>query len=113
MPTVFVIGEDWNLRSLVRAELREHGVDALGMDSADDAGRAIAAGPMPSAMVLDLTSMRGNLAAFEPLAKRIPVIVVMSPGAPAPAWAAAVMPRPVTVGDVVSRVEAILKGLAA
>jgi len=40
MPTVFVIGEDWTLRSLVRAELREHGIAALGMASPDEAAQA-------------------------------------------------------------------------
>ncbi len=113
MPAVFVIGEDWNLRSLVRAELREHGVEALGMETADDAGRTIAAGTMPSAVVLDLTSLRGDVAALETLARRVPVVAVTSPGASAPAWAATVLTRPVTVGDVVARVESILKGLAA
>ena len=113
MATVFVIGEDWHLRSLVRAQLREHGIEALGMESADDAGRAIAAGAMPSAVVLDLTALRGNVAALEPLAKRVPVLVVTSPGASAPVWAAESLTRPVTVGDVVARVESILKGMAA
>ena len=113
MPTVFVIGEDWHLRSLVRAELREHGVEALGLESADDAGRIIAAGTMPSVVVLALTSLRGNIAALEPLARRVPILVVTSPGASAPPWAAATLPRPVTVGDVVARIESMLKGLAA
>ena len=113
MPTVFVIGEDWNLRSLVRAELREHGVEALGLETADDAGRTIAAGTMPSAVVLDLISLRGNVAALEPLARRVPMIVVTSPGTSAPPWAAATLARPVTVGEIVARVETILKGMAA
>ncbi|HEV8385258.1 MAG TPA: hypothetical protein VGQ11_10340, partial [Candidatus Acidoferrales bacterium] len=113
MPTVFVIGEDWNLRSLVRAELREHGVEALGMETADEAARAIAAGAMPSTIVLDLTFLRGEVAQLEPLAKRVPVLVVTSAGASAPPWAAAALSRPVTVGDVVAHVESLLKGLAA
>ena len=113
MPTVFVIGEDWTLRSLVRAELREHGIEALGMETLDDAARAIAAGAMPSAVVLDLASLRGEASKLEPLAKRIPVVVVTPSNSAAPAWAAATLSRPVTVGDVVARVEMILKGLAA
>jgi DNA-binding response OmpR family regulator len=113
MPTVFVIGEDWHLRSLVRAELREHGVEALGLETVDDAARTVAAGTMPSAVVLDLASLRGDSSKLEPLARRVPVIVVTSPGASAPPWAAATLARPVSVGDVVARVESILKGLAA
>ena len=113
MATVFVIGEDLTLRSLVRAELREHGIEALGMETVDEATRTIAAGAMPSAVVLDLASLRGDASTLEPLAKRVPVVVVTSPNSSAPAWAAAVLSRPVTVGDVVARVEMILKGLAA
>lgn len=113
MPTVFVIGEDWSLRSLVRAELREHGVEALGMEIVDDAARAMAAGTMPSAIVLDATSLRGELSQLEPLARRVPVVVVLSPASPAPAWAAAALCKPISVGDVVACVENLLKGLAA
>ena len=113
MPTVFVIGEDWTLRSLVRAELREHGVEALGMESADDAVRGVAASTGPSAIVVDLTSLHGEVSALEPLARRVPVVIVASPGAPAPNWVSATLRKPVAVGDVVSCVESILKGQAA
>jgi hypothetical protein len=113
MPTVFVIGEDWTLRSLVRAELREHGVEALGMETPEEAARAAAAGTVPSAVVLDATSLGGEPAALPFLARSVPVLVVTSPGAPAPAWAAAVLRRPVRVGEIVAGVENLLKGLAA
>src|SRR5262249_58954692 len=53
MPIVFVISKDWTLRALVRAELRHAGIEALGMESVDDAGRAIAEGHAPSAIGLD------------------------------------------------------------
>lgn len=33
MIVVFVIASDWTMRTAVRAELRELGIDALGMDS--------------------------------------------------------------------------------
>ena len=113
MPTVFVIGEDWTLRSLVRAELRERGIEALGMETLEEAARAIAAGTVPSAVVLDATSLPVNPAPLEFLPRSVPVLVVTSPGAPAPAWAAAVLSKPVQVGEIVSRVENLLKGLAA
>ena len=41
MPVVFVVARDWTLRMGVRAELRELGIEALGMESAEDAGRAL------------------------------------------------------------------------
>ncbi len=131
MPTVFVIGKDWRLRSLVRAELREHGVEALGMETLDDAGRAIASGTMPTVVVIDATSDAGlklgataaekaaeEEAALRMLAKRVPVVIVAShteiaPELSAAANAAAVLYKPVSVGEVVARVEDLLKGLAA
>ena len=113
MPTVFVIGEDWTLRSLVRAELREHGIEALGMETPAEAAQAIAAGTVPSAMVLDSTPLGGAAAALEFLPRSVPVLLVTSPGAPAPAWAAAVLSKPVRVGEIVATVENLLKGLAA
>jgi DNA-binding response OmpR family regulator len=113
MPTVFVIGEDWTLRSLVRAELRERGIEALGMASPAEAAQAIATGTVPSAVVLDATPLVGTASALEFLLRSVPVLVVTLPGAPAPPWAAAVLFKPVQVGEIVSRVEDLLKGLAA
>jgi DNA-binding response OmpR family regulator len=113
MPTVFVIGEDWTLRSLVRAELRERGVEALGMASPADAAQAIATGTVPSAVVLDATPLGGESLALEFLPRSVPILLVTSPGAPAPAWAAAVLSKPVHVGEIVALVENLLKGLAA
>ena len=113
MPTVFVIGEDWTLRGLVRAELREHGIEALGMETPDDAARAVAAGTLPSAVVLDATPLGGAPDALELLPRGVPVLVVTSPGALAPPGAAAVLCKPVRVGEIVAGVENLLKGLAA
>lgn len=113
MPTVFVIGEDWTLRSLVRAELLEHGIEALGMESPDDAALVAGAGTVPSAVVLDATSPGWNAAALEFLPRSVPVLVITSAGVPAPAWAAAVLTKPVQVREIVVGVENLLKGLAA
>jgi DNA-binding response OmpR family regulator len=113
MPIVFVIGEDWTLRSLVRAELRERGVEALGMETPDEAAQAVAAGTVPSAVVLDATPLGSKTLVLEFLPRSVPVLVVTSPGAPAPAGAAAVLFKPVRVGEIVASVENLLKGLAA
>ena len=113
MPTVFVIGEDWTLRSLVRAELHERDIEALGMASPAEAAKAVAAGTVPSAVVLDATPLGSAAAALEFLPRSVPVLVVTSPGAPTPPWAAAVLSKPVQVGEIVSRVEKLLKGVAA
>ena len=122
MPTVFVISEDWILRTTVRAELRHAGVEALGMESADDAARMIARGTPPSVVVVDSTAVNATPAsrqALRNLARRVPVILVAScPGvsgeASAPLdGAAAVLYRPVRVGEIVARVQQLLAGQAA
>jgi len=115
MPIVFVIGKDWTLRATVRAELRELGVEALGMESVDDAARVLAEGMMPSAVVLEATVEDAANPALGLLAKRVPIIVVASRSEPAPALegAAAVLYRPVRVGEVVARVKRLLEGHAA
>ena len=115
MPTVFVIGEDWQLRANVRAELRDRGVEALGMESLDEAARALAQGTVPTAVVFDATTGDVSRPTLESLARRVPVIVVASrtQAAPIPESAAAVLWRPVRVAEIVAKVEEVLKGLAA
>lgn len=121
MPTIFVISRDWTLRAMVRAELRYLGVDALGMESAEDLAEALAHGKAPSAVVLDAASEAAALshpttrAALANLAKRVPLLVVASRVDPAPPLegAAAVLYRPVRVGEIVARVQQLLEGQAA
>ncbi len=119
MPTVFVISKDWTLRVTVRAELREAGIEALGMESVDDAARTLAHGNTPSAIVLDAAAEEDAApsakAALNHLAKRVPVVVVASRVEPAPPLkgAAALLYRPVRVGDIVARVKELLAGQAA
>ena len=97
---------------MLRAQLRELGVDALGMERTDDAARAIADGQMPAAVVLETSSAEKSEAMTE-LARRVPLIVVASgleridlPEA------AAIFHRPVRVGEIVARVIQALKGQA-
>jgi DNA-binding response OmpR family regulator len=115
MPTVFVIGEDWQLRATVRAELREQGVEAMGMESLDEAAQAIAQGTAPAAVVFDATTGDVSRPILESLARRVPVIVVASrtQAAPIPESVARVLWRPVRVAEIVAKVEEVLKGLAA
>lgn len=118
MPAVFVIARDWTLRVGVRAELREARIEALGLESLDDLARALAQGRLPSVIVLDADIAAGSPSgpeALANLAKRVPVIVVASRTQPAPAveGAAAVLYRPVRIGDIVARVQQVLAGQAA
>jgi DNA-binding response OmpR family regulator len=121
MPTIFVVSRDWTLRVTVRAELRHVGLDALGMESAEDVAEALAHGKAPSAVVLDAASEVAALshpasrAALTNLAKRVPLLVVASrvDQAPPLEGAAAVLYRPVRVGEIVARVQQLLEGQAA
>jgi hypothetical protein len=97
------------MRTAVRAELREMGVEALGMDSADDPDRAIASGKLPNAVVLEATEeLLGNPGIWN-LVQRAPAVLIASrtvhlslPDA------AAVFYRPVRVAEIVARVSALL-----
>jgi DNA-binding response OmpR family regulator len=115
MPTVFVVGRDWKLRASVRAELREAGVEALGMESADDLARALAGGTLPTVVVVEAGGDAATHAALTLLGKRVPLVVVASRTEPAPAveTAAAVLYRPVRVEDVVAQVKQLLQGRPA
>lgn len=117
MAIVFVIATDWQLRATVRAELRELNIDALGMDSPDDVGRALAANQMPDAIVLEATADLAANPATQNLIKRVPTIVIASRTESLPAFAPEVsdlapgsflLYRPVTVGNIVNKVRAIL-----
>lgn len=120
MAVVFVIAGDWTLRTAVRAELRESGVDALGMESTEDVGRALAAGQMPQAVVLEATAEITTDPAVQTLISRVPTVLIASrtekislPPASV-AGAAEVFYRPVRIADIVSRVREILaRGAAA
>lgn len=110
MSVVFVIARDWTLRANVRAQLRELGVQALGMDSVQDVGRAVAAGQMPSAVVLEATAGIADDDAIGDLVGRVPTVLVASRtetlNLPP---VAEVVYRPVRVGDIVERVKKLLR----
>jgi DNA-binding response OmpR family regulator len=115
MPIVYVIAEDWTLRTAVRAELRELGIEALGMDSAEDAGRALAAGQAPSVVVLEATATIAEDPAMQSLVRRTPTILLASRTEKVKLPpAAAVLHRPVSVGDIIAHVRELLqRGQAA
>lgn len=128
MTIVFVIAQDWALRVGVRAELRAAGLDARGMRSLDDAGRTVAGGDVPSVVVVEGEPLADGsseqFAAFATLARRVPVVLVDSHAYPAfpgaspdggapPICLAAVLHRPVRVGQVVAAVVKLLQGTSA
>jgi hypothetical protein len=116
MPPVFVVSRDWDLRGAVRAELRHAGVDARGMETVDDLGVAIAAGTVPSVVVVDGAELQNPVAraALENIAGQVAVLVVDSSVSPAPPLPGSqLMQRPVQVKEIVGRVLAMLRGGAA
>ncbi len=115
MSTVYVISADWTLRASVRAELREMGIEALGMETPEDAAQAAVAGKGPDVVVLEASSATTTPGALGWLARGVPVVVVASRAVPVPGIenAAAVLYRPLRVGDVVERVKALLGGTEA
>lgn len=110
MPVVFVIASEWILRTSVRAELRELGIHALGMESPDDVGRAMAAGEMPSVLVLEATLELASDPAIKKLAERVPTILIASrtERVAFPA-VAAVLYRPIRIGEIVRSVRELLQ----
>lgn len=109
MPVVFVIAEDWTLRAGVRAELRERGIEALGMESADDAGAALAANEMPAAVVLDMGARAAADPAIQKLAERAPTILIASrTEAATHLKAAKIYYRPVRIAEIVDAVIELL-----
>lgn len=115
MPVVFVIATDWKLRAAVRAELRELGVDALGMDSAEDVGWALAGGTMPAVVVLEANAGLADDPAMQSLIVKVPTILVASRTETVPLpRVAAVFYRPVRIGEIVEKVSELLaRGQAA
>jgi hypothetical protein len=115
MPVVFVIATDWKLRAAVRAELRERGIDALGIDSAEDIGRALAGGAVPAVVVLEANAELAGDPAIQGLAARVLTVLVASrTETVALPRVAAVFYRPVRIGEIVEKVNELLaRGQAA
>jgi hypothetical protein len=97
------------MRTAVRAELREKGVEALGMDLADDVGRVIASGGLPNVVVLEATSDLLGDPRIRNLVQRVTTVLIASrtvkvslPDAPA------VLYRPVRVAEIVTCVSELL-----
>jgi len=110
MPVVFVIARDWALRTSVRAELRERGIEALGMESAGEAGGAIAAGQMPSVVVIEAVSDIACDPAIRTLVERVPAILVASRTETLPLPPVdTLFYRPVRIGEIVARVQELVR----
>jgi len=106
-PIVFVVSPEWTLRTMVRAELREAGVEALGMQAASDLVDALGRGVAPSMVVIDGIELEkpATREALENMPRNIPILIVDSRIMTAPVLSSAeVLRRPIRVQDIVSRV---------
>jgi len=111
MPVVFVVSRDWTLRTALRAELRERAIDALGLETADDIGKALAQGIVPSVVVIDSAELEHELPREQiaNLAKQVAVLVIDSRVLPAPPIPSTErLERPITIGEIAARVLAHL-----
>jgi hypothetical protein len=117
MPVVFVIAEDWTLRTGVRAELRERGIAALGMDSAAEVGKTLAGGDTPGAIVLEAGTRASADPAVQRLCQSVTTFLVasrmQSREAASRGPAAKIFFRPVQIGEIVSAVLEALRGQRA
>jgi len=77
MPVVFIVSGEWDLRGAVRAELREAGIEALGMETVEDMAGTIAGGGAPSLVVLDGAQLHKAQTRQAPqnLSTRVPLLV--------------------------------------
>ena len=109
MPVVFIIAPDWTLRTALRAELRESGIDALGMDSPNDVAYARASAQIPNVVVVEATPELLDDLRIQSLLRRVPAILIASRtlNVPLPPTAA-VLYRPVRIADIVARVSDLL-----
>ena len=111
MPAVFIVSRDWDLRGAVRAELREAGIEAMGLETVEDMARVIAGGIAPSLVVLDGAQLQ-NLEireALENLSSRVGLLVIDSRSHPAPPLhGATTMLRPVQIKEIVARILTML-----
>ena len=109
MPIVFIIAPDWTLRTALRAELRESGIDALGMDSPNDVAYARASAQIPNVVVVEATPELLDDLRIQSLLRRFPAILIASRtlNVPLPPIAA-VLYRPVRIAETVASVTALL-----
>jgi hypothetical protein len=111
MPVVFIVSGEWDLRGAVRAELREAGIEALGMETVEDMAQTIAGGIAPALVVLDGAQLHRpeTRQALQNLSSRMPMLVIdsrLNPASPLPG--AQTIFRPVQVKGIVARVLGML-----
>jgi DNA-binding response OmpR family regulator len=109
MPVVFIIAPDRTLRTALRAELRESGIDARGMDSPNDVAYARASAQIPNVIVVEATPEILDDIRIQSLLRRVPAILIASRTLTIPLPpTAAILYRPVRIADIVARINELL-----
>jgi DNA-binding NtrC family response regulator len=80
MPGVFLVGEEWSPRALLRAQLLEEGVSVEAFETAGEAVQAMDASVvLPPLVIADLSSSddpRGDVGLLAPLARAVPIWII-------------------------------------
>lgn len=103
------------MRTALRAELIEQGIEALGFDCVDDALHAAADGQWPALVVADDSAFQPGKPELAALLRRSSLLLVASGAGAAPDLPPGVVAlrRPVRVGEITARVRQILEGQPA
>jgi DNA-binding NtrC family response regulator len=108
MKTVLVVGREWKFRALLRAELRERGFEAVGVETLTEAQLVATA---PAVLVYDNADAGADeIAALAEMVARVPTIVVAGAQAPSAPSGVVVMRRPVQMSEIMKAVERLVGG---
>lgn len=109
MKTIFVVGQEWRFRALLRAQLREEGYRALGLSTLEEAAEALISSPAPALLVFDTAGAAPEEVQqkLPQLAARLAVLVVAGAQEEVPAPVQGLLRRPLPIGDIVLAVKAL------
>ena len=113
---MIVIMKEWRDRAFLRAELREAGINALAVDTLAEALPWVLDADTPIELLIYDTHAQEHpskdIASLRLLLKSFPVLIItdapLKPGDDALRGFAHVIPRPLTIGDIVEKARSII-----
>ncbi len=119
-PDIVLLGPEWPMRALLRAQLVEDGYEVIATDSWPIPRQYLHAAMAPRLVIIDLHGLADPQAALDEVAALLRpdrVLVVTALGTLAPDAVRArgfhVVARPATVGEIVAAAAALLGGTEA
>ncbi len=118
--TAIIIARDWKERAFLRAELIEEGIKALAVENMSDALEWLSdPGVLPMIIIYDTNNQNKAIQDLERLTKlvsRIPVLILTSSldtkdNEYKKLGFKNIIRRPISIGDLVSYVKVIIKGI--